>query len=61
MEVHHHSHNPKKNSPEAINEIVFLACGTSNLSRYMKGNLVQLKNECAELNKILIASYGSEF
>jgi hypothetical protein len=51
----------KNNSPEAINEVVFLASGTSNLSRYMKGNLVQLKNECVELNKILIKTYGSEF
>lgn len=51
----------KTNSPEAINEIVFLASGTSNLSRYMKGSLVQLKNECAELNKLLMDSYGDEF
>ena len=51
----------KNNSPEAINEVVFLASGTSNLSRYMKGNLVQLKNECTELNKLLIKTYGSEF
>jgi hypothetical protein len=51
----------KNNSPEAINEIVFLASGTSNLSRYMKGNLTQLKNECDELNKLIINTYGSEF
>jgi hypothetical protein len=51
----------KNNSPEAINEVVFLASGTSNLSRYMKGNLIQLKTECAELNKLLINTYGSEF
>jgi hypothetical protein len=51
----------KNNSPEAINEVVFLASGTSNLSRYMKGNLIQLKTECAELNKLLIDTYGSEF
>jgi hypothetical protein len=51
----------KNNSPEAINEVVFLASGTSNLSRYMKGNLVQLKVECTQLNKLLINTYGSEF
>jgi hypothetical protein len=51
----------KNNSPEAINEIVFLAGGTANLSRYMKGNLVQLKNECVKLNKLLINTYGSQF
>ena len=51
----------KNNSPEAINEVVFLASGTSNLSRYMKGNLVQLKDECTQLNKLLINTYGSEF
>ncbi len=51
----------KNNSPEAINEVVFLASGTSNLSRYMKGNLIQLKSECVELNKLLIDTYGSEF
>ena len=51
----------KNNNPEAINEVIFLASGTANLSRYMKGNLVQLKQECAELNKLLINTYGSEF
>ncbi len=49
------------NNPDAINEVVFLASGTANLSRYMKGNLIQLKNECVELNKLLINTYGSEF
>jgi hypothetical protein len=51
----------KNNSPDAINELVFLASGTSNLSRYMKGNLAQLKLECAELNKLIMTTYGSEF
>ncbi len=51
----------KNNSPEAINELVNLGNVSINLSRYMKGNLVQLKVECTQLNKLLINTYGSEF
>jgi hypothetical protein len=48
-------------STDDINELVNLGIAPVNTTKYINGQLVELRKECLQLNKLLIQKYGHEF
>jgi hypothetical protein len=48
-------------STDGINELVNLGIAPVNTTKYINGQLVELRKECLQLNKLLIQKYGEEF
>jgi hypothetical protein len=48
-------------STDDINELVNLGIAPVNTTKYINGQLVELRKECLQLNKLLIQKYGEEF
>jgi hypothetical protein len=48
-------------STDDINELVNLGIAPVNTTKYINGQLVELRKECLQLNKLLIQKYGDEF
>jgi hypothetical protein len=48
-------------STDDINELVNLGIAPVNTTKYINGQLTELRKECVQLNKLLIQKYGEEF
>jgi hypothetical protein len=48
-------------SVDDINELVNLGIAPVNTTKYINAQLIELRKECVQLNKLLIQKYGSEF
>ena len=48
-------------STDDMNELVNLGIAPVNTTKYINGQLVELRKECLQLNKLLIQKYGHEF
>jgi hypothetical protein len=48
-------------SAEDINELVNLAIAPVNTTRYINGQLLELRQECVQLNQWLLKKYGDKF
>lgn len=48
-------------STDDINELINLGISPVNSTRYVNAQLIELKKECKQLNKLLIQKYGEQF
>lgn len=48
-------------SVDDINELVNLGIAPVNTTKYINAQLIELRKECTQLNKLLIQKYGNEF